>query len=165
MKKDLNYHVRAIHQKIRPFKCDICKTKFAKKQNLHQHISAVHEKIKAFQCDICELKFSVKLNLNIHIETVHENVLRFKCNICNKDYASLKYLNSHKTVVHNQRSEECLICGVTLKNLKKHIRFIHGPTPSFSCQFCEKKFKSKQSAKNHQKRFHENHLNSQICGP
>ena len=43
-----------------------------KKTALSRHISSVHEGIKPFKCNICEAKFARKSHLNSHSTSVHE---------------------------------------------------------------------------------------------
>ena len=40
-------HIANIHEGKKPFKCDICDTKFARKSHLKNHITSVHEQLKA----------------------------------------------------------------------------------------------------------------------
>ena len=52
--------------------------KFANKQNLQKHVEAVHEGIKPFKCSVCDVKFANEQNLKTHIETIHEGIKSFK---------------------------------------------------------------------------------------
>ena len=64
----------SIHERKKPFKCDISETKFTQKSNLNTHIATVHEEMKPFKCDTCEAKFTQKSKLNTHVATVHEEM-------------------------------------------------------------------------------------------
>ena len=62
----------AVHDKIKPFKCDSCEVEFTFKSSLTIHISAVHEKKKDFKCNSCDKTFSLKYNLGRHFRVVHK---------------------------------------------------------------------------------------------
>jgi hypothetical protein len=49
-----------------------CEYECSERGSLKQHIMAVHEKLKPFNCQICEFKCSEKANLKKH-SVVHEN--------------------------------------------------------------------------------------------
>ena len=46
-------HVSSVHEKNKPFKCDICDYKFSQVGDMNKHIVSVHEKKKLFKCEIC----------------------------------------------------------------------------------------------------------------
>ena len=55
-----------------------------------QHIKAVHNKEKPFKCEVCQTCFGEKVNLNRHQRTIHENDKPFKCGICQKSYGFIE---------------------------------------------------------------------------
>ena len=70
-----------VHEKIRPFKCDICNLSFKLNKYLIKHKREVHDvknsengKItkRDFICEICKATFTIKPNLKRHIKAVHE---------------------------------------------------------------------------------------------
>ena len=46
MKQQLTLHIRAIHEKVRPFTCDLCSFAAARKQEVVRHRTAVHDPSK-----------------------------------------------------------------------------------------------------------------------
>ena len=42
----------------KPFKCDICDTRFESETHLKAHIDRVHEGKKPFKCEHCKVGFS-----------------------------------------------------------------------------------------------------------
>ena len=40
-------HIRAVHDKIKRFKCELCTYETTSRYSLNKHINAVHEKVKA----------------------------------------------------------------------------------------------------------------------
>ena len=53
------------------FKCTFCSSIFDLKGKLKLHIQAVHEKTKPFQCDMCDSRFNHLSALHMHLR-VHE---------------------------------------------------------------------------------------------
>ena len=77
-------HVASVHEKNKPFKCEVCNYSCALKRNLQAHTKAVHDRKKhdnkkPFLCPICGNSYSLKPNLKRHIEAVHEKNKPFKC--------------------------------------------------------------------------------------
>ena len=40
-------HVLAVHEKLKPYKCDTCEKSFARKGDLKAHIRDIHQKLKS----------------------------------------------------------------------------------------------------------------------
>ena len=51
------------------YKCEQCPKVFTMKKNLDQHIRNVHEDYKPHQCGICQKRFSRKQNKELHLKT------------------------------------------------------------------------------------------------
>ena len=49
----MNKHVASVHERKKPFKCEICDYSCAQKRSLNIHVAAVHEGNKPFKCDQC----------------------------------------------------------------------------------------------------------------
>ena len=54
------------------FERTICSKGFTANESMNGHVVAVHEEIKPFKCEICDYSCSVKRNMNKHIARVHE---------------------------------------------------------------------------------------------
>ena len=92
----LKRHIESVHEKTKPFKCDICDYRASRKSHLKKHIELVHyEETKPFKCDICDYSCSYKTNLKKHIESVHEGKEAFKCDICEYICFQKSSLKSH----------------------------------------------------------------------
>ena len=63
-----------VHEKKKPFKCDICDYSCSQKGNMKKHAESVHERKKSFKCDICDYSCSQKGTMKKH-EKRHLNVI------------------------------------------------------------------------------------------
>ena len=61
-KQRLKFHINGVHEGVK-YDCATCKSSFTHKSKMKQHIKTVHEKIKPFACDICDKSFGYKNNL------------------------------------------------------------------------------------------------------
>ena len=65
-------HTDSVHERKKPFKCNICDTTFTQKGVMKQHVVSVHEGKKPFQCTICDASFGRRETLNRHVGTIHK---------------------------------------------------------------------------------------------
>ena len=133
---NLTSHISTVHNKIKPFKCDLCPISFPQKGGLKMHINIVHKKLRPYKCGNCEESFSFKktlvrhqiikhehktnafeckvcsktfidhVALGSHVARVHEMQNRFKCDICEQSFIYPSYLNKHKRIVHHEKQKE-----------------------------------------------------------
>lgn len=76
--------------------CPHCRAYFKRKYDLLQHISAVHEKNRPFRCDICDTSFAHKGTLSKHIRTVHRRERPYACEHCGQRFSERGNVNKHK---------------------------------------------------------------------
>ena len=50
----LKKHVLSVHDKVKPFKCELCEYAASEAGNLKRHVLGVHEKMKNFKCKQCD---------------------------------------------------------------------------------------------------------------
>jgi len=161
-------HQRNVHELVKPVTCEICNKGFRDKQSLQIH-SVVHTGEKPHVCEQCGNSYSQKSHLYYHIKKIHEGVKMKKykkyikkvmCGQCGKMLPNRKKLELHIKVVHEgmKIDEEerpkfnCPSCSTTFtlkSNLKRHIKVVHEGYKPFSCEYCEKKFSSKNEVKEH----------------
>ena len=86
----------------------MCPDILATPASLRRHIQTVHEKKKPFVCDICNANFGEKGNLKTHIRTVHEGARPFGCHLCDKSYKSKQILDGHIERVHEGKKPNAM---------------------------------------------------------
>ena len=100
-KKNLNGHVKAVHEGEKPHSCKYCNKSFPRKNNLNRHISAVHKGEKKYTCFACDYKCANSFNLKMHYSSVHETSMPFTCKNCKKGFPRKDRWQKHE----NQCSE------------------------------------------------------------
>ncbi len=55
----LKKHVKAVHLKIKDWKCDVCNKSFSEKRKLKQH-AMLHTGERKYQCTVCGVGFVYK---------------------------------------------------------------------------------------------------------
>ena len=56
---------------VREKKCNQCDKSFADDRHLREHVMAIHDKLKPFGCEICDFKCARIDNLNTHRKKIH----------------------------------------------------------------------------------------------
>ena len=168
-KGDLKQHIKAIHDKIKDFKCnyDLCKYTCSSNSGLNTHINAVHNKIKSFKCNYEFCKFACSGNsiLNQHIKSIHNKIKNVKCNydLCEFTCSANGNLKQHVKQIHTQIKDfKCTynLCNYTCSrngHLKQHIKLVHTQIKDFKCNYdlCEYKCSENSTLKTHIKSVHE----------
>ena len=129
-KSHLDRHIRAIHDRIKDFKCPFCEISCSQKGNLRLHIDQVHKNIRKFSCDQCDYKSNFKNDIAKHKKSVHEKTKDIQCKSCSFSTTLNSYLNIHVRTVHGESRKEhlCTHCGKqfrVFRNLFNHIKVIH----------------------------------------
>ena len=87
--KNLQNHVRRLHEKAKSYECGRCKKTFTRMSNLNRHFGTIHGKTN-FKCDLCGKTFNQKDNLKIHVSTIHQG----------KSHIIVKYANTDLLITH-----------------------------------------------------------------
>jgi hypothetical protein len=85
---------------------------FSVNQNLMRHIKNVHEKMRPFKCEHCGKSFGVAYTRKQHMEAVHSNI-RYPCTWqgCTHQAHSKAMLKYHVRRAHTKEwSLECQLC-------------------------------------------------------
>ena len=128
----LKNHIKAVHEKIRPFSCEFCDSKFSLKSNRTRHVANVHQVKKPFVCRDCGKSFKLKIHLTEHILVIHipdEESRIYSCNMCEKKFKRQQDLLRHMKSVHFKikpfQCEHCKLCFTRKGHLEVHIKKIH----------------------------------------
>ncbi|XP_075679286.1 uncharacterized protein LOC113798311 isoform X2 [Dermatophagoides pteronyssinus] len=153
----------------KPYKCNTCEFVTAKRHLLIRHL-LVHSTDKPFKCNQCQYATKRNDNLLLHIHRVHSPVRPYKCDRCKYRFYSERKLNYHIRLMHTtndddddnngQIKHQCNICYKTFAskyNLDGH-KLIHTDKKPFGCQYCQQRFRRKDTLQNHIKNLH-----PQIC--
>lgn len=83
--KSLARHIRSVHQKVKPFKCDHCGEGFAQKTCLTYHTKSKHEfkpQAPNFKCFKCDIAFEALNDYDTHRRAVHAEIVKQRTFLC-----------------------------------------------------------------------------------
>ncbi|KAJ3644771.1 hypothetical protein Zmor_022476 [Zophobas morio] len=140
----LNAHI-AVHTKIRPYVCDVCKKTYATKCDLTNHQKIHTDRNK---CKFCSSSFPAPSKLQRHLRT-HTKDKPFVCDFknCGKSFSDKRNLDGHKALHSNEFNFSCKECGKafrTKNRLKQHGKSHMVSTP-YVCEICSKAYKYKST--------------------
>ena len=129
-------HLRAKHQNITPYKCQVCSKYMADNQLLKAHLK-MHSDANKFKCSYpgCTKGYPTRGRLNSHLKT-HDESLHVKCKHCGKVFSEKKNLSPHEKTCKKQpggrkaapKDKKCHLCPKAFyhrKDLKYHIEHAH----------------------------------------
>ena len=88
---DLKMHIKAVHNKIKDEKCQLCDYSTPSKSDLQKHIRQVHLNKRAYSCIECTKTFTTQPNLIDHNRSVHrKDLLSMECN---KAFSTIKVVH------------------------------------------------------------------------
>ena len=101
----LQGHIRAVHDKVKPFICSICGYKCGKQHQLDKHMELVHDEIKVrpIQCSQCDASFKDEPSLIKHVKLAHENLSVGKplgCPFCSGIFIGQRGIFGHVELEH-----------------------------------------------------------------
>lgn len=94
----MSMHKKGVHEKLRPYKWDLCGNTFSRKGHMETHRRTVHEWERKFECDVCGGKFSAKSSLKTHKRKQNE---KFKCDWCTLGSKTEEDLEDNKRIAHS----------------------------------------------------------------
>lgn len=109
------------------FMCDVCGKYLQSRGGLRTHVSAVHNNLKPWRCEYCERGFSQKSNLDRHIR-IKLGETQLRCEFCWKLFSTKVNFYQHMRSHIRERPEECCTCGSefgTKTHLKRHVERKH----------------------------------------
>ena len=137
----LSNHIKAVHEKIKRFRCNHCEYKTQTKACLDSHTARKHDPSKLVVCEYCGKRYDTKV-YSIHVAHVHCKTKNHACQVCGKKFPSAFYAKRHENKVHRDSNKQvCSVCGKTIKgswNLKMHMA-IHSGDRHYKCHLCDYK--------------------------
>lgn len=88
--------------------CDICSNEFATSKTLSKHIKAVHNRIKPFICNVCGYKSARKSTWEIHLRQ-HTGEKPMTCKFCSFCAADPSVLRKHEMRHNDVSCDELLV--------------------------------------------------------
>lgn len=150
----LNYlklHMRRKHNALKEdfrLKCRICNLSYDKIESLKRHIRRKHD--KGSYCDVCDKQFETRES---YLNHSHKRMVQ-ECHICGLIFASQGGLCKHLRCTHKIQSPKTIVCNLCnetfhdKRQLKPHYLKVHLKV-SYTCAFCHKIFKAKESYRRH----------------
>ena len=115
----LSAHIKQVHAKNHPFKCDLCGFGTYAIYIIRRHMMSAHfpkDLKKRVACQICNKQLIVSsgnVSLKAHLRLVHgtEGKKRVIC-FCGLSYKTEQYLKNHQRIVHEKRGKKhhCSVC-------------------------------------------------------
>ena len=124
--------------------CPHCQ-KVMLKKNLDVHIRNVHEKIKEHVCCICSKAFQTKYTLHCHLETHKkrsERTYKFLCAVCGGSFNNKTVYHDHVNMHTGNRPYQCKVCSKSFKQISTYSRHmnLHRSGGRFQCEVCGESF-------------------------
>eukprot|EP00092_Neocalanus_flemingeri_P002723 GFUD01002916.1.p1 GENE.GFUD01002916.1~~GFUD01002916.1.p1 ORF type:complete len:596 (-),score=115.32 GFUD01002916.1:243-2030(-) len=154
--KDVKSHKRAVHFKVRPFKCPHCSYGALNNNALKNHIIAKHTgNIHRKLCPHCPMRVK---DLESHIENSHVNPQpkdkKHACDTCPYRTHVKSALNSHIKMTHLKLSKPCPVCekNIIVSKMRDHMKCHQ--INQYSCVACGKTYREKFDLSKHILYFH-----------
>ncbi|KAL4707517.1 hypothetical protein ACJJTC_000269 [Scirpophaga incertulas] len=147
----LKLHMRRKHNALQEnfrYKCRVCNLSYDKIESLKRHVRRKHD--NEFQCDECNKKFPTKESWlkHSHIKVIKE------CTICGLIFSSQGGLAKHMRCTHKKDGPKVVFCHLCKegfsenRQLKHHLLKVHLKA-TYTCVYCNKIFKAKESYRRH----------------
>ena len=111
----------------KPKQCDICRKIFSDSKSLKKHVQAIHSKLKPYICNVCNHKSARKSMLQLHMRQ-HTGDKPYSCDLCNYKTGDHNALRRHKLRHTGTKPYKCSFCpyaAIQSSSLKSHVKSKH----------------------------------------
>ena len=111
----------------KPKQCDTCQKTFSDSKSLKKHVQAIHSKLKPYICNVCNHKSARKSMLQLHMRQ-HTGDKPYSCDICNYKTGDHNALRRHKLRHTGSKPYKCSFCpyaAIQSSSLKSHVKSKH----------------------------------------
>lgn len=122
--RTLSKHIKAVHNKIKPFICNVCGYKSARKSTWQIHMNQ-HTGDKPYECKVCDFRARDPACMARHA-LLHTHNNPYKCNYCTfqsvQSIALKRHVKStHPTHYYIIKCDQCAFISVNEDILERHI--------------------------------------------
>ena len=127
---NLTTHMQEVHG-TKGIVCPYCAGTFSKNKDMNRHIDQVHLNIQLHKpviCPYCNKMLGKLSTLKKHINTIHQGKKGWSqpCPYCGKILSRQANLKKHIAIKHLGQKKQCVICHMSLSDLRKHMVAVHG---------------------------------------
>lgn len=141
--------IHAVTTPTKRYKCDRCDFSSKKKWDFDRHYQK-HTGERPFECEYCERRFARKAHLDHHTKTIHKALFAFQCSKCRQGFSQEESWTSHEMLC-SKKQHVCHFCDKQFDHkghLNAHVR-CHTDERPFKCPVCQKGFNSNSHVKRH----------------
>ena len=171
-------------EKEKPYGCDLCDFKAARKDNVGNHMKRVHG-VVTHGCRMCDVRVRDKEELKTHMADKHGEKFpllptkakrdpatisddeKFHCPDCDKKYTNHSGLWLHKKVTHEGRMWYCDQCSASFRRpgaLSNHMESVH-EMRRYQCDKCAKEGFTRRGLAEHKRTIHQGlTISCELCG-
>ncbi|KAH9500922.1 hypothetical protein Btru_069212 [Bulinus truncatus] len=148
-KRQLNTHIKTVHENISYHLCSKCNFACLTKEDLEKHLSSsAHDVEGRTSCPLCG---TATKDIRQHLRRTHNDDRPYLCTQCGFKAKTVTHLNTHMVIHDPVKRVQCNVCDYkcrTKDQLKKHL-VKHSAEKSFKCNLCDFACKTAMSLKRH----------------